>query len=171
MSCPICRWSFEPLINNSTEVFLNRPEASRMATDSDDRLARSSDAAPNTQSQFPSISIPKGGGAIQGMGEKFATNPVTGTGSMTVPIPMSSGRGGFGPQLSLSYDSGSGKGPFVLVGRCRFLQLYVKQIKGSPSTLIPKNPTYLWSPVPKILSRCIGKTQMDLGSPVTQNTV
>ena len=60
----------------------------------------------------PSISLPKGGGAIRGMGEKFAANPVTGTGSMTVPIASSPGRSGFGPQLSLSYDSGSGNGPF-----------------------------------------------------------
>ncbi len=62
--------------------------------------------------QRPSISLPKGGGAIRGLGEKFAANPVTGTGSMTVPIATSPGRGGFGPQLSLSYVSGDGNGPF-----------------------------------------------------------
>src|SRR6516164_7881453 len=60
----------------------------------------------------PTISLPKGGGAIRGIGEKFAANPVTGTGSMTVPIATSPGRSGFGPQLSLSYDSGAGNGPF-----------------------------------------------------------
>lgn len=60
----------------------------------------------------PTLSLPKGGGAIRSMGEKFAANPVTGTGSMTVPIPASPGRAGFSPQLSLSYDSGSGNGPF-----------------------------------------------------------
>src|SRR5213594_1515976 len=60
----------------------------------------------------PSISLPKGGGAIRGMGEKFAANPVTGSGSMSVPIATSPGRSGFGPQLSLSYDSGAGNGPF-----------------------------------------------------------
>ncbi|MFH0730302.1 MAG: SpvB/TcaC N-terminal domain-containing protein [Pseudomonadota bacterium] len=60
----------------------------------------------------PSIALPKGGGAIRGMGEKFAANPVTGTGAMTVPIATSPGRSGFGPQLSLSYDSGAGNGPF-----------------------------------------------------------
>lgn len=60
----------------------------------------------------PSISLPKGGGAISGIGEKFAANPVTGTGSMTVPLFTSPGRSGFGPQLSLSYDSGTGNGPF-----------------------------------------------------------
>ncbi len=60
----------------------------------------------------PSISLPKGGGAIRGIGEKFAANPVTGTGSMTVPIATSPGRSGFGPQLSLSYDSGRGNSEF-----------------------------------------------------------
>jgi RHS repeat-associated protein len=60
----------------------------------------------------PAINLPKGGGAIRGIGEKFTANPVTGTGSMSVPIATSPGRSGFGPQLSLSYDSGSGNGPF-----------------------------------------------------------
>ena len=46
------------------------------------------------------------------MGEKFSANPVTGTGSMSVPIATSPGRAGFGPQLSISYDSGAGNGPF-----------------------------------------------------------
>ncbi len=46
------------------------------------------------------------------MGEKFAANAVTGTSSISVPIPTSAGRSGFGPQLSLSYDSGSGNGPY-----------------------------------------------------------
>src|SRR2546426_1344024 len=63
-------------------------------------------------SSAPSISLPKGGAVIRGIGEKFAANPVTGTGSMTVPIATSPGRSGFGPQLSLSYDSGTGNGPF-----------------------------------------------------------
>ena len=60
----------------------------------------------------PVLSLPKGGGAMRGLGEKFGTNPVNGTGSLTIPIVTSPGRSGFGPQLSLSYDSGSGNGPF-----------------------------------------------------------
>jgi hypothetical protein len=60
----------------------------------------------------PQIALPKGGGAISGIGEKFAANPVTGTGSLTVPIALSPGRSGFGPRLSLSYDSGAGNGAF-----------------------------------------------------------
>lgn len=60
----------------------------------------------------PGINLPKGGGAIRGIGEKFAANSVTGTGSLSVPIATSPGRSDFGPQLSLSYDSGAGNGPF-----------------------------------------------------------
>src|SRR6516164_3930009 len=60
----------------------------------------------------PQITLPKGGGAVSGIGEKFAGNPVIGTGAMTVPVFTSPGRSGFGPQLALSYDSGAGNGPF-----------------------------------------------------------
>ena len=45
----------------------------------------------------PSLSLPKGGGAIRGIEEKFAANLVTGTGSMTIPISTWPGRSGFGP--------------------------------------------------------------------------
>lgn len=61
---------------------------------------------------MPSVSLPKGGGAIRGMGEKFAANPVNGTGNTSIPIATSPGRAGFGPALSLAYDSGAGNGPF-----------------------------------------------------------
>jgi RHS repeat-associated protein len=76
--------------------------------------AQAADAGANDKFRVsaPPISLPKGGGAIRGIGEKFAANPVTGTGSLTVPIYASPGRSGFGPQLSLSYDSGAGNGPF-----------------------------------------------------------
>ena len=60
----------------------------------------------------PAISLPKGGGAIRGIGEKFTANPVTGTATMSVPLAISPGRAGFGPSLSLDYDSGAGNGPF-----------------------------------------------------------
>jgi hypothetical protein len=49
----------------------------------------------------PAISLPKSGGTMPGMGEKFAANPVTGTGSMSVPIATSPGRSGFGWSLSI----------------------------------------------------------------------
>lgn len=83
-------------------------------------------------SPLASISLPKGGGAIRGMGEKFAANPVTGTGSMTVPIATSPGRSGFGPQLSLSYDSGAGNGPFGFGWNLALPSITRKTDKGLP---------------------------------------
>jgi hypothetical protein len=38
--------------------------------------------------------------------------PVTGAGTSTIPVYVSPGRSGFAPQLELSYNSGSGNGPF-----------------------------------------------------------
>jgi RHS repeat-associated protein len=80
----------------------------------------------------PAISLPKGGGAIRGIGEKFSANPVTGTGTLTVPIFTSPGRSGFGPQLSLSYDSGAGNGPFGLGWRLALPSITRKTDKGLP---------------------------------------
>src|SRR5213082_3746320 len=80
----------------------------------------------------PSISLPKGGGAIRGIGEKFAANPVTGTGSMTVPIATSPGRSDFGPQLSLSYDSGAGNGAFGFGWHLTLPAITRKTDKGLP---------------------------------------
>jgi RHS repeat-associated protein len=78
------------------------------------------------------ISLPKGGGAIRGIGEKFASNPVTGTASMSVPLATSPGRSGFGPQLSLSYDSGSGNGPFGFGWSLSLPAIMRKSDKGLP---------------------------------------
>src|SRR5216683_1384210 len=107
----------------------------------DNTLDRNPKAAPDASSQdspgagsssLPSLSLPKGGGAIRGMGEKFAANPVTGTGSMTVPIATSPGRSGFGPQLSLSYDSGVGNGPFGFGWSLALPSITRKTDKGLP---------------------------------------
>jgi hypothetical protein len=83
--------------------------------------------------QPPAINLPKGGGAIRGMGEKFAANPVTGTGSMSVPIATSPGRSGFGPELSLSYDSGAGNGPFGFGWSLSMPSITRKPIRGCRS--------------------------------------
>ncbi|MEO8395697.1 MAG: SpvB/TcaC N-terminal domain-containing protein [Chloroflexota bacterium] len=72
--------------------------------------SRANDAAPSLQ--IPTIDLPRGGGAIRSIGEKFSANPVTVFSSMSVPIATSPGRAGFGLQLALSYDSGSGNSAF-----------------------------------------------------------
>ena len=80
----------------------------------------------------PQISLPKGGGAIRGIGEKFGVSPATGTGSLTIPIATSPGRSGFGPQLSLSYDSGAGNGPFGFGWQLSVPSITRKTHKGLP---------------------------------------
>ena len=60
------------------------------------------------------ISLPSGGGAMQGIGEKFSPDLHTGTGNFTVPIALPPGRNGFQPQLNLVYSTGNGNGLFGL---------------------------------------------------------
>jgi RHS repeat-associated core domain len=63
---------------------------------------------------LPSPSLPKGGGAIHGMGEKFTVNPARGIAALAVPLGLSPGRSGATPALVLGYSSGSGNSPFGL---------------------------------------------------------
>lgn len=60
------------------------------------------------------ITLPKGGGALQGIGEKFSPDLFTGTGNFTVPIALPAGRNGFQPQINLVYSTGNGAGFFGL---------------------------------------------------------
>ena len=62
--------------------------------------------------EIPQITLPKGGGALKGIDEKFQVNAVNGTASFSIPLPLSPNRNGFTPQLSLSYNSGVGNGLF-----------------------------------------------------------
>lgn len=90
------------------------------------------EAAAQNPAAPPVIALPKGGGAVRGIGEKFAANPVTGTGSLSVPLAVSPGRAGFGPQLSLSYDSGAGNGPFGFGWNLSLPAITRKTDKGLP---------------------------------------
>lgn len=60
------------------------------------------------------ISLPKGGGALQGIGETFSPDLFTGTGNFSIPIALPPGRNGFQPELNLVYSTGNGNGPFGL---------------------------------------------------------
>ncbi|MES2110191.1 MAG: SpvB/TcaC N-terminal domain-containing protein, partial [Bacteroidota bacterium] len=63
---------------------------------------------------IPTIQLPKGGGAIKGISEKFSVNAANGTASFSLPLPFSHTRSNFAPKLSLAYNSGSGNSPFGL---------------------------------------------------------
>ncbi|MEW5744517.1 MAG: SpvB/TcaC N-terminal domain-containing protein [Nitrospirota bacterium] len=94
----------------------------------------------NAGSAAPSIALPKGGGALRGIGEKFAANPVTGTASLVVPVFTSPGRANFNPQLTLSYDSGSGNGPFGFGWSLSVPSVARKTDKGIPRYLDAEEP-------------------------------
>ena len=64
--------------------------------------------------QIPEISLPNGGGALKGIDEKFEVNAANGTSSFNILLPLTSGRNGFSPSLSLSYNSGGGNSPYGL---------------------------------------------------------
>ncbi|MFK5937203.1 MAG: SpvB/TcaC N-terminal domain-containing protein [Sulfurimonas sp.] len=63
--------------------------------------------------EIPSISLPKGGGSIKGIDEKFSVNAINGTSSFSIPLPSSEARS-LSPSLNLSYNSGTGNGVFGL---------------------------------------------------------
>jgi RHS repeat-associated protein len=60
--------------------------------------------------EMATISLPRGGGAIRGIDEKFSINPSNGTLSLSVPLPMTPSREEFVPPITLRYDSGAGNG-------------------------------------------------------------
>jgi RHS repeat-associated protein len=88
------------------------PAGSQPGTDASDGTISAKPGAKDSPADLlPSVTLPKGGGAIKGLDEKFSVNAATGTASMAVPLPLSPGRSGFTPPLRLSYDSASGNGP------------------------------------------------------------
>ncbi|HWQ91982.1 MAG TPA: toxin TcdB middle/N-terminal domain-containing protein, partial [Clostridia bacterium] len=67
--------------------------------------ADKSGVTPNT------VSLPKGPGAIEGLGESFQPALNTGTASYGLTIKVPPGTRGFAPALRLQYEGGGGNGP------------------------------------------------------------
>jgi RHS repeat-associated protein len=74
----------------------------------------SPDFAKTNLLEIPAINLPKGGGALKSIDEKFEVNAASGTTSLRLTIPLPKSRGDFAPALSLEYNSGSGNGAFGL---------------------------------------------------------
>jgi RHS repeat-associated protein len=81
---------------------------------------------------LPSISLPKGGGAIRGIDEKFAVSQATGTASLSVGVFSSPSRQGFEPKLALTYDSAAGNGQFGMGWHLAVPSITRKTSKGLP---------------------------------------
>lgn len=118
--------------------------------------------------EVPSITLPKGGGAIKGIDEKFSVNAVNGTASFSVPLPFSPARGA-APTLSLSYNSGSGNSIFGLGWNIGLSSIKRKTDKGLPQYLDAVNSdTFLFSEaedlVPAFKKKADGNFELDKNS-------
>lgn len=100
---------FQP-IRNMTYLTDNKPSSGGNDTSSGDK-AQSNGFA---QNQAPQLNLPKGGGAIRQIDQKFNVNAVNGTAGGGLSLPFSASRNDFVPSLGLNYSSGSGNGPFGL---------------------------------------------------------
>ena len=76
-------------------------------------------------------SLPKGGGALKGIGETFQAQEFTGTAVLSIPIPTTPSRG-FEPHLSVDYSSGAGNGLFGLGWSLSVPSITRKTSKGTP---------------------------------------
>ncbi len=78
------------------------------------------------------LPLPSGGGSVSSIGETFNADLFTGTGSYSVPLWFPIGPGGFTPEHSLEYSTGSGNGPFGLGWQMSLLQLRRQTDRGVP---------------------------------------
>jgi RHS repeat-associated protein len=65
---------------------------------------------PKIEDMLPSVNYPKPGGALAAVGEKFTTNPSTGTGSFRIPLALPKARNDMEPAIALTYNTGNGNG-------------------------------------------------------------
>ena len=97
--------------------------------------------------EIPQVSLPKGGGALRGIDEKFEVNAFNGAASFSIPIPLSSGRNGFSPNLALAYNSGNGNSPFGIGWSIDIPSIQRKTDRGLPRYREDSEDTFLFSGV------------------------
>lgn len=88
--------------------------------------ADKSGVSPNT------ISVPKGPGSIEGLGEAFQPTLNTGTAKYRVGLSLPPGTAGHTPQLSFSYEGGGGNGPLGFGWRLPTAYVQRQTDKGVP---------------------------------------
>lgn len=99
--------------NNSKGVETSGPHPSSSVPQGAFTFTGSTGAA--FTSSPPSVILPKSGGAVRKIDEKFEINPASGSCTLAIPITVSKARSASAsPSLSLSYNSGAGNGPFGL---------------------------------------------------------
>ncbi len=119
-------------------------------------ISPSSDSAASksNQIQVPQISLPKGGGALKNIDEKFEVNSANGTSSFSIPIPMSKSRSDFMPSLGLSYNSGAGNSEFGLGWSLALSSIQRKTDKQLPKYLdADESDTFMFSGVEDLVPK------------------
>lgn len=105
-----------PVSDNQNSLSTESKQNGHSAAASDSPLSKltQENATKSNAIQIPQISLPKGGGAIKGIDEKFQVNSANGTAAFSIPLPLTPSRNGFAPLLSLNYNSGNGNSPYGL---------------------------------------------------------
>lgn len=148
-------------ISRDSSSFLNNPQNNAAQTN------------PNVI-QIPAVSLPKGGGAIKSIDDKFKVNAVNGTASYSIPLPFSPGRGGTAPSLSLSYNSGSGNSPFGIGWGAELPSIRRKTEKELPQYRdAEESDSFVFSGVEDLVPQLIldGKSNWIKNSVVVNNVV
>ncbi|MGH0590401.1 SpvB/TcaC N-terminal domain-containing protein [Bacillus mycoides] len=86
----------------------------------------------NAGVELLSPSLPKGGGSIKGMEGSISAPGSDGMARFNVPLPVTSGRY-ITPDLSLSYNSGNGNGPFGIGWHMGLIYIRRRTNNGVPS--------------------------------------
>jgi RHS repeat-associated protein len=112
------------------------------------------------------ISLPQGGGKIQGMGESFSAQLSTGVAMYSIPFALLSARGDAQPSLRLSYSSASGHGlagvgwevgvPFIARQTDRGLPQYADPVTGG--AWYPGQDRFVFSGGQELIPICLVTT-------------
>lgn len=79
------------------------------------------------------ISLPSGPGSVEGLGEAFEPQLNSGTATYRVKIALPPGVNALQPDVALSYDGGSGNGPFGLAWNWAPMSIQRQTEKGLPN--------------------------------------
>ncbi|MFH8250146.1 toxin TcdB middle/N-terminal domain-containing protein [Microbacterium sp. B2969] len=77
--------------------------------------------------------VPGGGGGISPLGDRFQPDLVRGTGNYAVPLKLPKGPNDLQPQVSVTYSTGAGNGPFGLGWRYEPLRIDRRSDRGAPA--------------------------------------
>jgi len=99
------------MIQDENSKNIGKPSPSQVSAVNRSNCPLKETASPPYITPLPCVYLPKGGGAIKCIGDKFDVNPVMGTTSFSIPIFTTPSLSDFFLKLTLSFDSGVNPGP------------------------------------------------------------